>query len=158
MGVPPRISTFLIWQAHSKNPTSLYELPFRPKLGSREPIVYRGYSFVSQYITSLFPRLKIKKKGELADGLKAVGAFFPRLYSRFIFSKFTNRTCATRTCLRSPPAGSSPRTPRRRLSFALGRRAVATGVPDDLPAVPESAAAAAAAPMGTPGNVPAGPV
>ena len=89
-------------------------------------------------------------------GLKAVGAFFPRLYSRFIFSKFTNRTCATRTCLRSPPAGGSPRTPRRRLSFALGRRAVATGVPDDLPAVPESAAAAAAAPMGTPGNVPVG--
>ena len=60
--------------------------------------------------------------------------------------------------LRSPPAGGSPRTPRRRLSFALGRRAVATGVPDDLPAAPESAAAAAAAPMGTPGNVPAGPV
>ena len=24
MGVPPRMSTFLIWQAHSKNPTSLY--------------------------------------------------------------------------------------------------------------------------------------
>ena len=33
---------------------------------------------------------------------------------------------------------------------------MATGVPDDLPAAPESAAAAAAAPMGTPGNVPVG--
>ena len=58
-------------------------------------------------------------------------------------------------CVDHPPA-PSPRTPRRRLSFALGRRAVATGVPDDLPAAPESAAAAAAAPMGAPGNVPVG--
>ena len=33
---------------------------------------------------------------------------------------------------------------------------MATGVPDDLPAAPESAAAAAAAPMGAPGNVPVG--
>ena len=32
---------------------------------------------------------------------------------------------------------------------------MATGVPDDLPAAPESAAAAL---MGTPGNVPVGPV
>ena len=55
-------------------------------------------------------------------------------------------------CVDHPPA-PAPRTPRRRLSFALGRRAVATGVPDDLHPAPESAAAA---PMGTPGNVPVG--
>ena len=91
-------------------------------------------------------------------GLKAVGAFFPRLYSRFIFQNSqTGLVPREHVCVDHPPA-PSPRTPRRRLSFALGRRAVATGVPDDLPAAPESAAAAAAAPMDAPGNVPAGPV
>ena len=48
----------------------VYELPFRPNLGSREPIVYRGYSFVSQYITSLFPRLKKRKRESCGDGFE----------------------------------------------------------------------------------------
>jgi hypothetical protein len=42
----------------------LYELPFSKKGAPGEPIVYRSYRFVSQYITSLFPRLKKKRKRE----------------------------------------------------------------------------------------------
>ena len=58
--------------------------------------------------------------------------------------------------MRSPPFGAYPRTPRRLLNFALGRRAAVTSVLDDLPAAQESPTAAAAAPVGTPGNVPVG--
>ena len=63
-----------ILRLHASTPTSawglIYELPFRPNLGSREPIVYRGYSFVSQYITSLFPRLKKRKRESCGDGFE----------------------------------------------------------------------------------------
>ena len=88
-------------------------------------------------------------------GLKAVGAFFPRLFEVYCFKIHKPDLCHANVRVDHPPA-PPPRTPRHRLSFALGRRAVATGVPDDLPAAPESAAAAAAAPMGAPGNVPVG--
>ena len=59
-----------------------------------------------------FPGWEKNQKQQPAGVDRCVGAFFPRLYSRFILSKFAHRTCATQTCLRSPPFGAAPRTAR----------------------------------------------
>ena len=80
---------------------------------------------------------------------------FPRLYILFFQNSSTGDWCHT-NLFRSPPFGASSRTPRRRLNFALCRRAAVTSVLDDLSAAQESPTAAAASAMGTLGNVPVG--